>query len=255
MTYIPLLYYGEEIYAIFVFYIFMVIFAFYLTIKMYIRYLKEKNPASLHLSLVFTSYTMSLAILIVGLAEAIITGYYKEIYRITIPMAYSMVIVGNFFLYLFAIHFTNRGKKVVLPLLLIGIIIILVHFLPWNWWGVPPSDYVGQISIRIYSTASLVIYSSVIYFSIFIICRQNRKLEKNKPTRLRLSLLSYAMICMVCFFLFMIIDTIFMIFFDNPGYSIYNYIAWVFVIFFFIFSYISLFTPVRLIMWIRRRDD
>ena len=107
---------------IFIYYIFLSIFGVLITIQM-IRKWKERNQiAPLHLSLVFASYTLAIIVLTIGLAEAAITGYYKEIYRFSLPLAYSMLIIGNLFLYLFASNITNRGKLTLIPLIIFGIV-------------------------------------------------------------------------------------------------------------------------------------
>ena len=125
---------------------------------------------------------MIFLVLAVGLAEAIITGYYKEIYMLSLPLGYGIVLFCNFFLFKFASYVMNKGEKAVIPLVIIAIIIIIMLFLPWNWWGVPTNE-IGEPDIRIYSTMSVVAFSWSIYFYIAIICH---KLKKDAPDRVSL---------------------------------------------------------------------
>ena len=55
-----------------------------------------------------------------------------------------------------------------IPIIIAGVVVVILLFLPWNWWGIPPEDYVGLLNIRLYSTLSLVLYSYVIYILIAI---------------------------------------------------------------------------------------
>ena len=78
---------------------------------------------------VFVFLTLALIVLAIGLAEAIITGYYKEVYRFSLPFAYSMVVLADIFLYIFVDELTDRGKKGFIPFIIIGVVIIVLLFL------------------------------------------------------------------------------------------------------------------------------
>jgi hypothetical protein len=66
---------------------------------MIIKWRKRNERPPLYLSLVFAFFTAGIVTLAIGLAEAAITGYYKEIYRFSLPLAYSLVAIGNLFLW------------------------------------------------------------------------------------------------------------------------------------------------------------
>jgi len=248
MTYSP---FEIRVLPIFPYYVILSVFGILLTVKMYFKWRKRKVAPPLYLSITFTFFTLALIMLAVGLAEAIITGYYREIYRFSLPFAYSMVILADIFLYKFVSQITNKGKRLFIPLILVGIVIIILLFLPWNWWGVPPGDYEGQLNIRLYSTLSLVLYSYFIYIVIAIMCSRAMKETEEKIALTGLKLLFYAMICMILFFLMFIGDTLMIVLFDHPGYSIFVYIAWIFAVAFYILTYLSLVMPKWLVKRIK----
>jgi hypothetical protein len=188
-------------------------------------------------------------VLALGLAEAVYTGFYMEIYRFSLPFSYAMVICADIFLFLFTIEITDKHKKLLYPILLLGMVIIVLLFLPWNWWGIPPEDYAGQLNIRLYSTLSLVIYSYAIYGLICSISYKASKAATNKVTSFGLRLLLYSMVSMMLFFLMFVLDTLMIVLFNNPGYSIFVYIAWIFAIIFYILLYLSLVMP----EWLTKR--
>jgi hypothetical protein len=187
--------------------------------------------------------TIALITLTIGLGEAVLTGYFKEVYRISLPLAYFMIIIADIFLFVFAEAITSKGKKAFIPLIIFGAIITVLLFLPWNWWGVPPEDYVGQLNIRLYSTLSVILYSYIVYIFIALFCIRARKQTQDTKARAGLILLFLAMISMIAFFLMFIFDTLLITLTDHPGYSEFVYIAWIFAILFFVFTYLSLVMP------------
>lgn len=249
MTYTP---FDLRVFPIFIYYFILSILSIFLTIKMFLKWRQRKVPAPLYLSIVFIFFTTAIVILTIGLAEAVITGFYKEIYRFSLPLAYGMVIFADIFLFKFVSYITNSRQKAILPIIIVGTIVLVMLFLPWNWWGVPPEDYEGLLNIRLYSTISLVLYSYIIYILIAITCRKVMKKTEDNITRIGLILLFYAMICMILFFLMFIGDTLMIVLFDHPGYSEFVYVAWVFAIIFYILSYFSLVMPKWLVNRIQK---
>jgi hypothetical protein len=78
---------------------------------------------------------------------------------------------------------------------------------------------------------------------IAITCRRIMKVTDDKIARTGLSLLFYAMLCMIFFFLMFIGDTVVITITDHPGYTEFVYVAWLFGIAFFILTYLSLVMP------------
>lgn len=239
-----------RVFPIFVYYIALIIFTSIITLKILSNYCKRKNPASFYLALVYALLTIALITLMIGLLEAILTGYYKEIYRFSLPFAYSMVIFADIILFKFTNFFTEKGHKFFVYLVIIGLIIVFSLFLPWNYWGIPNEEE-GPINIRMYTTSALVLYSYAVYIANISLCRKSKNEIDNKIGKTRLSLLIYSMISMIFFFIMIIGDTFMIIYLNHPGYSFFVYIAWIFAILFCILSYSSLFTP----EWLKKRIE
>lgn len=244
MSYTP---FDARVFPIFIYYIILVIFSVFLTVKMFLKWRERKVPPPLYLTIVFTLLTAAIVVLTIGMAEAILLGEYREIYRFSLPFAYSMIVLADIFLYKFASFITEKGEKILIPLLLVGILIIIVLFLPWNWWGTPQEDYAGELNIRIYSTLGLIAFSYLIYIAIALICIKSIKQTQDKVAKFGLKLLFLSMICMILFFVMMIMDTLLIQFYNHDGYSEFVYIAWLFAIIFYILMYFSLIMPEGLV--------
>jgi len=240
MTYTP---FSNNILPIFFYYIGLIVFSIVMTVLMIKKWRERKVNPPLYLSIVFILFTVALMALTIGLGEAVITGFFKEIYRLSLPFAYCMIIIADIFLFVFAKVITSKGKKALAPLTVFGVVITIVLFLPWNWWGVPPEDYVGQLNIRLYSTLFVILYSYIVYIFIAVFCIKARKQTQDAKAKTGLTLLFLSMISMIAFFLMFVFDTLLITFSDHPGYSEFVYIAWIFAILFFIFTYLSLVMP------------
>ncbi len=250
MSYTP---FELRVLPIFIYYICVSIFAVIVSIKMFNKWRERKVPPPLFLTLVFSFLTAALIVLTIGLAEAVFTGYYKEIYRISLPLAYSMVIFADIFLFIFASYMTNKGKRAFPIIIIVGIILVIILFLPWNWWGVPREDYEGELNIRLYSTGALVLFSFLIYGYIALISQKVKREVEDKIMYTGLKLLFYSMISLVLLFLMLIMDTLMITFFEHPGYSEFTYIAWIFGAIFIILSYLSLIMPEWLVNRIKKK--
>ncbi len=249
MSYSP---FQPRVFPILIYYVFISIFGIIVTIKMFFKWRERKVRPPLYLALVFTFFVASIISLMIGLLEAIITREYREIYRLSLPLGYVMVIVADIFLFIFATHMTNKGRKAFIPIILIGLILIIIVFLPWNWWGFPAEEYAGKLNIRLFSTLSFVVYSNLIYIYIASICYKIKKNVEDKIMYTGLKILFYSMISLMLLFIMLISDTI-MITFGHEGYSEFIYIAWIFGIIFIILSYFSLIMPDWLIKRIKKK--
>jgi len=250
MTYTP---FEIRVLPIFIYYIFLSIVGVTASIKMYKKWRERQVPPPFYLTLVFLFLSLALIMLSVGLAEAAITGFYKEVYRFSLPFAYTMVIISDVFLFKFSSYIINKGEKLFPLVISVSIIIAIVLFLPWNWWGTPAEDYAGEISIRLFSTMSLVIYSYLIYGYIAFISYKVKAKAENKVSYVGLTLLFYSMISLMLLFLMLIADTLMITFFNHPGYSEFTYIAWIFGVIFIILAYLSLVMPDWLVNWINKK--
>jgi hypothetical protein len=165
-----------------------------------------------------------------------------------------MVVVSNFFLFIFASNITERGKKAYSIIIIFSVLLIIMLFLPWNWWGFPSVGYAGQVIIRIYSTLSPIVYSYLIYGYMAYISFRLRKNAEKTITSLGLTLLFYAMIILMLLFLMLILDTLMIFLFNHPGYSEFTYIAWIFGVIFIILAYLSLVMPEWLVKRIEKKN-
>jgi hypothetical protein len=244
--------FDPRVLPVFIFYIILIGLGIFVTFKLVQKYHQRKKIAPLHLAAVYTFLTLAIIVLAIGLAEAIITGYYKEIYRISLPLAYSLVVVANIFLYLFASRITNKWKKAFIPILIIGIVLIVILFLPWNWWGYPREEYAGKLQIRLYTNIAFISFAYIIYIAIAYICYITRVKSDDKITRLGLNLLFYSMISMILFFVMVLADNILIVVYNHPGYSEFQFIAWIFAFIFIVLSYLSLIMPEWLVKKIKK---
>ena len=251
MTYSP---FDARVYPIFIYYILLSVFGILITIKMFMKWRERKVPAPLHLSLVFLFLTSAIMVLAIGLAEAAITGYYKEIYRLSLPLAFTLLVVSDIFLFIFASRITEKSKNLTIPLIIIGIILMVALFLPSNYWGVPQAEYKGKFNTRLYVTLSLVLYCYFVYITIALICHFTKKSTTDKVSRVGLSLLFYSMISMILFFIMVIGDTLMIVFLSHPGYSVFMFIAWIFAVLFLILTYLSLVMPKWLVDMIEKEE-
>ena len=251
MSYTP---FDPNVFPIFILYLILSVFATYVTIKMFMKWRERQVKPPLYLTLVFAFLTLALIVLAIGMAEAIMTGYYKEVYRFSLPFAYSMVVLVDIFLYIFVDEVTDRGRRGFIPFIIIGAVIIVLLFLPWNWWGVPQQDYEGKLNIRLYSTSAVVVYSYVIYITLALVCYRAKQKAEDKVTRVGLTLLFFAMISLILYFLMFIADTLMIVLYRHPGYSVFVYIAWIFAVTFMILTYLSLVMPNWLVKWIKKEE-
>ena len=81
---------------------FISVFGILITIKLIFKWRERRAEEIMYLSLVFIFLTLAVISLTIGLYEALITGYRKEIYMFTLPLAYVGVIVADIFLFVFS---------------------------------------------------------------------------------------------------------------------------------------------------------
>ncbi|KKK46407.1 hypothetical protein LCGC14_1386200 [marine sediment metagenome] len=249
MSYTPFL---PRVLPIFIYYICLSLFGVFVTIKMFLKWRERKVRPPLYLALVFLFLALTLFTLLVGLAEAIIVGEFREIYRLSLPIGYFMVILADIFLFIFASHMTDKGKKAIALVIVIGLSIAVIVFLPWNWWGVPQVDYEGLLNIRLYTTLGIMLYSNLIYLYIAYISNKVKKNVEDKVMYTGLKLLFYSMIGLILLFVMLTGDTI-LITFGHEGYSEFIYLAWGFGLIFIVLSYLSLIMPNWLIKRIKKK--
>lgn len=249
MTYQP---FEARVLPFLFYYIGLAILSIILMVKMVVKWKERKVQPPLLLGIVFGIFAAALIILAAGLADSAAREYYMELYRFSLPFGYSMIVITDVVLYKFAIVLTSRGQKAFNVIIALGIVLVVVLFLPWNWWGFPAADVEGQVSIRMYSTVALIAYSYIIYITIARVCRLAMADAKDPVARMGLKLMSWAMISMVFFFLMFVFDTILIMVIDHPGYSEFIYVAWIFAVLFYVLMYLSVAMPEGLVKRLRK---
>ncbi|MFX1274557.1 MAG: hypothetical protein ACFFBP_10650 [Promethearchaeota archaeon] len=242
--------YFPGVLTIFIYYIILIILSILISILMFKKYFERKTKATFYMSLVYTMGTIALFIISIGLYEVILTGYFKEIYRLSLPLGFTFLNIASMIILIIAGDVTESQiyKKVKIPIIILGVLIIVLLFLPTNWWGTPQVDYEGKLSTRLIVTAFLALYNVLIYIFMARIYYLASHRTIDPVARFGFRLLDYSMICMVIFLLLYTIDTI-LIALGDKGYSIFIYIAWFFVISFYVLSYLSLVMP----HWVEKR--
>ncbi len=248
MSYTP---FDPSILPLFFFYIGISIFSIVMTTSMFLKWKQRKVKSPLLMAIVFLLFTLAVLVLAIGFADTIIENAFKEIYRFSLPLAYSTMVLADIFLFLFAAEIVGKGRQLLPLFIVFGAVILVMLWLPWNWWGVPEVDYAGQLNTRLYSTLALIVYSYIVYFYIASVCWKARGSSQNVVQRQGFQLLTYATWCMVGFFAMFVIDTLLIVFFSHPGYSAFVYMAWVFAVAFYILVYLSLVMPA----WFKRRVE
>jgi hypothetical protein len=224
------------------YYLAIAVFGIFMSVKMGQKYRERKVRPPMFLAIVFVILTIAVFMLAAGLIEAWHDGYFGDLYRITLPFGYSAIIVADVVLLRFTNEILQKGNKLILAVLIIGLAIIVVLWLPMNFWGSSPGP--GQVSIRTYSTLALVAYSFIIYIDIISVAGRASHATEDHVMKHGLQLMVVAIFCMIGFFVMLIIDTLLIITNINPaGYSIFVYFAWVFAIVFYISMYLGLVMP------------
>lgn len=249
MSYTP---FEARIYPILIYYLVLSLFSIFMTVRMYQKYKERQVKPPLYMSIVFFFLTSALIVLTIGLIEAAITGYFKEIYRFSLPLAYTMVVGANIALFYFAINMTEEGEKLLYPLIIIGIVIVVLLFLPTNYWGVPSQEYEGLLNTRLFTTLVLVAYSYIIYIYIAYISYKAKNQTEDKIAHFGFIMLFLSPIWMIMFFMMFIFDTLLIAFLDHPGYSGFVYVAWIFGILFYVCMYLALVMPEWLVKRINK---
>lgn len=229
-------------YAIYVF-IFMVPFSIIMTILMFLRWKQRKtNPTKMMLA-GFFFITVSIFALFLGYLQMYLTGYKMELYRITLAVAYTTLMIANLFLMLFAKDIFSIEMKYVRKYIIVNIIIAILVALPYNYYGVP-SDEIPSFTIRPYTSVLLVLFSIFSYSKIAHASFSNSKKMEVSFAKIGFKLIGYSQISLVIFFSFLMLDTIWFTYIvKEGGFSIFYYFAWLMAAIFFITCYLGVIMP------------
>ncbi len=235
--------FDSSVLPLIIFYLGLIVFSVVLTVKMNRKWRERKTKPAGLMTLLFAIFTAALVMLTIGLVDSAFSGFYREIYRFSLPVSYSLIVIADIILFIFAREITNHGGKGLKPVAILGAVLCVVLFLPWNWWGHLNTDYAGQINIRLGTMFGLIAFSYTIYIMIAWVCWQVMPEAKTPVARAGLRLLFGAMILMIVFFLMFVFDTVLIVAFESGGYSIFVYFAWICAIAFYICMYLSVAMP------------
>ena len=114
-----------------------------------------KSPKLLGISFIF--YSLGLLWAFVGLIEVVIAQEFRELYRLSLPLGYTMAMIGNLFLIMFAQEIFKIQKRIKIIFVLLFVSTIILLNMNENWYGVPNEVYEGKFSLRMYSSLLMMI--------------------------------------------------------------------------------------------------
>lgn len=242
--------YTPLIIPIFVIFTFLIPVAFIFATKLIRKGKQQKLQSAIYLGSSFLFYGCAILVAFIGYLEVIIVGEFREIYRSSLPLGFSIGIIGNLCLLFFGFTLFSKRKIDTITFISWSLITLILVNLDSNWYGVPHSVYTGQFSIRFYSSLSM----AALAFSIFsyLIIRIN-SLNTDKPLiKFGYRLIVWSLISFVFFWVFVVLDAVY-INIMGEGFSIFSYIAWAFALLFWLLSYSGLMMPSKVKNFIERR--
>ncbi|MHA1731309.1 MAG: hypothetical protein ACTSU5_05165 [Promethearchaeota archaeon] len=222
-----------------------------LGIHLYLRGKEREKQEPKILGVSFLFFSGALIWAFAGLLEATIDGEYRELYRLSLPMGYSMAIVGNLFLLWFAREVFSIGKRAVAFFVVLFAITIVLINLNSNWYGTPTEVYYGKyFSIRVYSSLVLMVGSMALYFYIIMSIRKLTKKIDDPVAQAGFRIIILAFLSFVALWVCFALDAV-VIQLTGEGYSVFVYLAWGFGAVFWVLSYLGLLLP----DWLRKRIE
>ncbi|MHA1385302.1 MAG: hypothetical protein ACTSR3_16240 [Candidatus Helarchaeota archaeon] len=222
-----------------------------------IKWKERKTIATLYLAIALFSISIAVLIAFTGLFSWYVSWQSSIIplatsppyYQISLPLGYSFVFGYVVFLFLFTIQiFLDKDNKKVIPIIIIGIIVISLLWLPNNYWGLdtlltdPPST-------RTLVMGLFLLYNVLTYIVLSYYAFREAKLTEQKEYQVGFKSIAYGNIANILIFVFFLLDAVLLIF--NPsslGYSIFIYLAWSFAIVAIFMFYLGFILP----SWFRK---
>lgn len=221
-------------------------YIFVLATHLFLRGRKRQQAAPKYLAGSFFSYGAGLVSLLVGLAHTIVQEQFMEVYRFSLHAGYSLLLVGNLFLLLFAREIFEFDQKYFQLFVALFVACLVLVNLPNNWYGVP-DDYEETLapSVRVYSSLAMALSSVLLCgFIIKLGLRLRRKVADDPVGRAGLTFIVLAMGAFILYFVFVVVDAAL-----GAGYSAFIFVAWGCTAAFGILGYLGLIMP----QWIQDR--
>lgn len=216
--------------------------SWFFTIGVLNRWIKRKNKPALLLMITFSCFAIGMTSLFLGLLHATITGFKYEIYMYGLLIGYTAEMAANVPLLLFAVELFSLEMKHARKYVIACIVVTILVALPINFYGWPES-LIPDYSIRLYSSAAMLATSVLIYSRIYSNARRAQKRVTDKYAKVAFKYIAWSQIAFIACFLLILLDTITFEFTDATGYTVFNYIAWVFAFIFFVLCYIAYMMP------------
>ena len=230
-----------------------VIFGLILGLLLLKKYLERKTLPTLYLSLAFFAVAFGTGVAFFNLVlwwmkttESIIPYVTSpEIYITSFTLTFPAIVIYNIMTFLFANElFLVKKKWPIIPIVIIGVLIVIMVYLPTNYWGVTPIPYIDSDSTRSYTSLLFLLYNSITFLILAYYAFKDVKNVEQKDFKIGLQLIGLGSILSLNFFLMFLLDAIVILFnpFD-PGYTIFISIGWISTTISFIIYYLGVILP------------
>lgn len=211
------------------------IFSFIIALLIFFKWKERKTIATLYLALALFSISAAVFVAFIGLAgwfltwtSSILPVNSPVFYPISLPLGYSFVLVYDAFLFLFTIHiFLDEDEKKVIPVIIPGIFVAVLIWLPSNYWGVDPSIF-DPPSTRSLSMGIFMLYNVIIYIILAFYAFREAKKSEQREYQVGFKAIAWGQITNILIFVFFLFDAIIVVLNPgSPGFSIFIYLGWI----------------------------
>jgi hypothetical protein len=151
---------------------------------------------------------------------------------------------------LFAAEAFGVKKNFLNKYIILSVITAVLLALPNNYYGVKSSIVATKTdNIRPYTSVLLVVVSILIYARIAHASFSTADKASESIPKAGFHLIGYSQVCMIIFFVFLMLDTLYISITNGSGYTFFTYLAWVFCTIFFITCYLGFIMP----DWLKNR--
>lgn len=190
--------------------------------------------------------------LLAGLLQTYVDGEFRELYRLSLPAAYSALVAADFAILWFAREVFEVGRRSAAGFVVFFCVTLVLLNLDQNWYGVPTEAHEGQPDVRLLSNLFLLGGTLALYsYLIRALVGLRRKVD-DPAAKLGFELIAGAFACGIAALTCIALDAV-NIMLTGEGYSAFIFVGWGFVAFFMAFSYLGFDLPAWLRAWALRR--
>ena len=200
------------------------------------KWRERKTIATLYLLIALFSIAFAAFMAFTGLMSWLVSWIANDFaptlspayYPLSLPLGYTLVIVYDIFIVLFAIQiFMDKNTKKVIPFVISGVVIAALLFLPTNYWGVDP-EVTDPASTRILILGIFLLYNAITCILLTYYALKEAGRTENKLHQRGFQAIAFGFITNLLVFVFFLIDSILiMLNPGSPGYSIFISLGWV----------------------------